>query len=432
MPALRKGENLRIETATLAAELSCFPDVLSGKNIDAAALLVTAKGRAREAVHHGRVRSDDGTVAVEAPLSWTPQRLSIDLPKIDAAIDKIVFLLALSDGTKQIGEERRRTGLGSAEKLNFTLRNAKNDVIAEFILEGKDVSERIVVMAELYRKGADWKLRAVGQGYLDGFPALSLAYAIDFQGAGPRPAHFEQSPEERRRKPENAPMPAQTNRETAATKERELGRQILVLDFSGSMEPLYRTKAIDEIVSKALAFAERLSGKRRIETFIFGSEAAFIGTVEPAVAGAALSELLVGREFMTETRYDVAIDAVRAKAASLPGARKTPTRVILVTDGDTAEKGLAERALQKASADPIFWSFVALVPPPRNERADVKPRGFRFLERVASLPGRLCANASSFIPENLIAISEEEFLAAMENGHAEWRKEAIEKRILVP
>ncbi|MEU8032958.1 TerD family protein [Streptomyces sp. NPDC049099] len=59
--------------------------------------------------------------------------------------------------------------------------------------------ETVVVLAELYRRGEGWKVRAVGQGYASGLAGLATDYGVDVD------------PE-----PSAAPLPAQTRTTTAA------------------------------------------------------------------------------------------------------------------------------------------------------------------------------------------------------------------------
>ncbi|MFD3729604.1 TerD family protein [Streptomyces sp. NPDC058671] len=59
--------------------------------------------------------------------------------------------------------------------------------------------ETVVVLAEVYRRGDGWKIRAVGQGYASGLAGLATDYGVDVD------------PE-----PSSASLPAQTRTTTAA------------------------------------------------------------------------------------------------------------------------------------------------------------------------------------------------------------------------
>ncbi|WP_461006033.1 CAP domain-containing protein [Streptomyces capparidis] len=55
--------------------------------------------------------------------------------------------------------------------------------------------ESVLLLAEIYRRGARWKLRALGQGYADGLAGVARDFGVDVdddggadQGAGPPPA----------------------------------------------------------------------------------------------------------------------------------------------------------------------------------------------------------------------------------------------------
>jgi DNA polymerase III subunit epsilon len=43
-------------------------------------------------------------------------------------------------------------------------------------------SSRTTAIAEIYRRDASWRLRAVGQGYDDGLAGLATRYGVDVSG----------------------------------------------------------------------------------------------------------------------------------------------------------------------------------------------------------------------------------------------------------
>ncbi|MCX4767544.1 CAP domain-containing protein [Streptomyces sp. NBC_01275] len=54
--------------------------------------------------------------------------------------------------------------------------------------------ERVLLLAEVYRRGGVWKLRAVGQGYADGLAGLARDFGVDVVEDEPAPAHPSASP----------------------------------------------------------------------------------------------------------------------------------------------------------------------------------------------------------------------------------------------
>ncbi|MFJ3670980.1 CAP domain-containing protein [Streptomyces sp. NPDC090106] len=49
--------------------------------------------------------------------------------------------------------------------------------------------ETVLLLAELYRRGTGWKLRALGQGYADGLAGMARDFGVDVADDTPRPPH---------------------------------------------------------------------------------------------------------------------------------------------------------------------------------------------------------------------------------------------------
>ncbi|MCD9877783.1 CAP domain-containing protein [Streptomyces guryensis] len=71
--------------------------------------------------------------------------------------------------------------------------------------------ETVLLLAEIYRRGGGWKLRALGQGYADGLAGLARDFGVDVldDGAGAATAH--------RHRPRSATRQAPGSRATAPT-----------------------------------------------------------------------------------------------------------------------------------------------------------------------------------------------------------------------
>ncbi|MEH0415881.1 TerD family protein [Streptomyces scabiei] len=141
-----------------------------------------------------------------------------------------------------------------------------------------------MVLAELYRRGDGWKVRAVGQGYASGLSGLAMDYGVDVD---PEPAAAP-----------SAPLPAQTRSAPApasvdlAKVERQapglldpaqqagqalVNRGIsgqraavyLILDHDWHMEELYESFAVQAFAERVLALSANLdddgtAGPRRL------------------------------------------------------------------------------------------------------------------------------------------------------------------------
>ncbi|MGW3656705.1 TerD family protein [Streptomyces sp. NPDC005151] len=92
-------------------------------------------------------------------------RLAVDLDALPASVHRVTVLLALPTG---VGGPVR---FGAVASPFVAVTGLEGGEIATFTLTGLD-TESAVTALELYRRQGAWKVRAVGQGYVDGLAAM--------------------------------------------------------------------------------------------------------------------------------------------------------------------------------------------------------------------------------------------------------------------
>ncbi|MET9446479.1 TerD family protein [Streptomyces cinerochromogenes] len=123
---------------------------------------------------HGAVHGREGVAgpgapappAVEAPrLAAAEHRLAVDLAALPESVHRVDVFLALPAGTA--GPRR----FGAVPAPHTTVNGPDCTELASYTLTGLD-AETAVIALELYRRQGAWKVRAMGQGYAGGLPAL--------------------------------------------------------------------------------------------------------------------------------------------------------------------------------------------------------------------------------------------------------------------
>jgi len=66
--------------------------------------------------------------------------------------------------------------------------------IASFTLDTAGMAETAIILGELYRRGAEWKFRALGQGFAGGLAALANHFGVDVGDDAPAPASSSAAP----------------------------------------------------------------------------------------------------------------------------------------------------------------------------------------------------------------------------------------------
>ena len=91
-----------------------------------------------------------------------------------AEIDKIVFPVSIYDA------DARQQNFGQVRNAFIRVVNqADSSEIARYDLSEDASTETAMVFGELYRNGAEWKFRAVGQGYATGLRGIAQDFGVN-------------------------------------------------------------------------------------------------------------------------------------------------------------------------------------------------------------------------------------------------------------
>lgn len=121
-----------------------------------------------------RVSPDGAVVHNGSPGASTGEgSLSIDLSGVPGDVAH-VYVTGSIDAESSPG-----LTFGQLRRAYVQVADASSDVeLARFDLPGDASIETAMVLGELYRRGAEWKFRAVGQGYADGLAGIARDYGI--------------------------------------------------------------------------------------------------------------------------------------------------------------------------------------------------------------------------------------------------------------
>jgi tellurium resistance protein TerD len=150
-------------------------------DLDASAFLVAPTGKVRsdaDFIFYNQLKSIEGSVEHTGDNrtgagDGDDEQVKINLDLIPADVDKVAVTVTIHDA------ETRRQNFGQVR--NAFIRVVNEDSGAEVVRFdlGEDFStETAVIFAEVYRSGAEWKFRAVGQGYAGGLKALCNSYGV--------------------------------------------------------------------------------------------------------------------------------------------------------------------------------------------------------------------------------------------------------------
>jgi tellurium resistance protein TerD len=102
------------------------------------------------------------------------EAIKVDLHGMAQDVQKIVFPVSIYDA------ESRSQSFGQVRNAFIRVVNAANNSeIARYDLSEDASTETAMVFGELYRHGAEWKFRAVGQGWTTGLAGIAKDYGVN-------------------------------------------------------------------------------------------------------------------------------------------------------------------------------------------------------------------------------------------------------------
>ncbi len=102
------------------------------------------------------------------------EQVKIDLTKVAADVKKLVFAVTIHEA------DSRKQNFGMVSNSFMRVVNNDNGAeIARFDLSEDASTETAMIFGELYRHGAEWKFKAVGQGFAGGLAALATQHGIN-------------------------------------------------------------------------------------------------------------------------------------------------------------------------------------------------------------------------------------------------------------
>jgi tellurium resistance protein TerD len=101
------------------------------------------------------------------------EQVSINLPTVDPKVQRLVFAVTIHDA------EARKQNFGQVRNAFMRVVNKdSNAEIARFDLSEDYSTETAMIFGEVYRSGAEWKFKAVGQGFAGGLKALATDHGV--------------------------------------------------------------------------------------------------------------------------------------------------------------------------------------------------------------------------------------------------------------
>jgi tellurium resistance protein TerD len=151
-------------------------------DLDASAIVLNAEGKAvsdKHFIFFNNLTTPDGTVEhtgdnLTGEGEGDDEQVKVNLAGLPAEVDKVVFPVSIYDA------DTRSQSFGQVRNAFIRVVNSAGGTeIARYDLTEDASTETAMVFGELYRNGADWKFRAVGQGYASGLAGIARDFGVN-------------------------------------------------------------------------------------------------------------------------------------------------------------------------------------------------------------------------------------------------------------
>ncbi len=151
-------------------------------DLDASAIACGSNGKVASDAHFvffNNLTSPDGSIEhtgdnLTGEGEGDDEQIKVNLASVPGEIDKVVFPVSIYNaeaGGQSFGQVRNA--------FIRVVNQADNSELARYDLSEDASTETAMVFGELYRNGAEWKFRAVGQGYSSGLAGIARDYGVN-------------------------------------------------------------------------------------------------------------------------------------------------------------------------------------------------------------------------------------------------------------
>ncbi|WP_375485081.1 TerD family protein [uncultured Jatrophihabitans sp.] len=151
-------------------------------DLDASALMVGTSGKILSDSHFvffNNLTSPDGSVEhlgdnLTGEGEGDDEEIKVNLVNVPQEVDRVVITVSIYEA------ESRQQSFGQVRNAYIRVVNqADSAEITRYDLSEDASTETAMIFGELYRNGADWKFRAVGQGYSTGLRGIALDFGVN-------------------------------------------------------------------------------------------------------------------------------------------------------------------------------------------------------------------------------------------------------------
>lgn len=151
-------------------------------DLDASAIILDSTGKAMSDKHFiffNNLKTPDGAVEhtgdnITGEGEGDDEQIKVNFSGLPAEAERVVFAVSIYEA------DSRSQNFGQVRNAFIRVVNqGDNSEMARYDLSEEASTETAMVFGELYRSQAEWKFRAVGQGYASGLAGIAMDFGVN-------------------------------------------------------------------------------------------------------------------------------------------------------------------------------------------------------------------------------------------------------------
>lgn len=213
--------------------------------------------------------------------------------------------------------------------------------------------------------------------------------------------------------------------------ENQKAQVMLCMDISGSMEEMYRSGLVQDVIERIVPIAMQFDDNGELDLYMFQSECRKHNkNVKLDNIDNFVKREIMGTYSFGGTQYAPPVKMIQKDVVGSSGSGflsfgnknkkiKYPAYVIFITDGENSDRSEAEEAIIESSKYGIFFQFVG-----------IGSASFSFLKKLDDLSGRFIDNANFFQIQKIREMSDSDLYSKLLGEFPEWLKLAKQKNLI--
>lgn len=183
----------------------------------------------------------------------------------------------------------------------------------------------------------------------------------------------------------------------------------LAMDYSGSMDHLYYSGAVQDVISRLLPIAMKFDDNGELESWLFSNGSCQLDPVNIYNCNTYVRDhMLSSRMQMGGTNYSPVLKDIVEFYGSAKNVG-TPAFIIFITDGENWDRDDTTKIIRKLSKYNMFIQFVGI----GSERFD-------YLKRLDDLDGRESDNTGFIAVDDMNAMADQELYTELLRQYKDW------------